>query len=328
MTAMTDEHKDKEDKNVHTERIFVTAEMARKWLRQNIENNRPINEGRVNDYARDMKAGRWKENGDTVKFAEGGVLIDGQHRLRASMQCGAGFWSLVAYGIKKEALLTIDRNQVRSTGQILHMSEGVTDYNVIASTITWLWRFHDGIMLATRTPTTTEASEILAEHVGIKDSVAAARRVTHRFKAGSTAVVAVCHYLFTRQDATLAEAFFDALATGAHLREVDPVYQLRTRIITANASTTKRIGSYELIALYFKAWVAEREQRTMSLLKWSTAETYPNIGPIDGAAKKRPDKIEKAKEKKAMAAAAGAGTVKHETKLDALIAKSQAARIQ
>jgi len=322
---MTEETEKKENKNVHTERIFVTAEMSRKWLRQNIENNRPVNEGRVNDYARDMKGGRWKENGDTIKFAEGDVLIDGQHRLRASMQCGAGFWSLVAYGIKKEAFLTIDRNQKRSTGQILHMSTGVTDYNVIASTITWLWRFHDGIMLATRTPTATEAFEILEEHPGIKESVSAARRVIHNFKAGSMAVVAVCHYLFTRQDATLAEAFFDALSTGTHLREVDPVYQLRARLISANASANKRIGSYELIALYFKVWLAEREQRTMSLLKWSPVETYPNIGPIEGSAKKRPEKIEKPKKAKEEAKPP---EKKHATKLDELIAKSKEQRIQ
>lgn len=314
-----------DEKHVHAVRTFITAERARQMLRNNIENNRPVNEERVNDLARDMKTGHWKENGDSIKYTKDGKLIDGQHRLRASMQCGVGFWTLIAYGIDEEAMLTIDRHQKRTTGQVLHMTSGVADYNVIAATITWLWRFHDGIMLATRTPTSSEASEILQEHPGIKDSVSAARRVVHNFKAGTTAVVAVCHYLFTRQDATLAEAFFDALATGTHLREVDPVYQLRARLISSAGSASKRIGSYELIALYFKAWIAEREKRTMNLLKWSASETFPNIGPIDGSAKHRPEKAEKPKKVKPVAA-----PVKkvYATKLDELVDKAKENRIQ
>ena len=37
----------------------------------------------VTAYAEDMAAGRWKENGETIKFDSEGRLIDGQHRLAA-----------------------------------------------------------------------------------------------------------------------------------------------------------------------------------------------------------------------------------------------------
>lgn len=270
-------------KDVHTERIFVTAEMARRWLRQNIENNRPLNRNRIAQYSKDMKNGRWKENGDTIKFADDGVMIDGQHRLSACVECGIGFWSLVAYGIKKDAFMTIDRNQTRSTGQLLHLTAGVTDYNSLAAALNWLYCFKDGIMLSSRgvNATPLELQELLAQHPGIAESVKFARGAQGRFRVRPASVLPICHYLFTRQDSLLAEAFFDSLTTGTSLRDVDPVYRLRERIINAASTTAKRIDAYELIALFFKAWLAEREQRTISQgLRWAMGESFPNIGPI------------------------------------------------
>lgn len=280
-----------ETKYVHTERVFVGAEMARRWMRNNVSNNRPLQNVRVQEYMRDMKSGRWRENGSTIVFADTGELIDGQHRLQACMEGGVGFWTLIAYGVHKEAFLTIDRGQSRSTGQMLHLSTGVSDYNAVSATLTLLYRFRDGIVIASGRPTSVEAEELLLKNPGISDSIRAARRVLAQFRVGPIPVTAISHYLFTRQDATLAEAFFDALATGASLREIDPVYQLRFRIIGASSSTSKRIGSYELLALMFKAWIAEREQRTFKMvLRWSQSESFPNIGPIDSIHKVRIEK--------------------------------------
>lgn len=281
----------------HAELIFVTAEMARKWLRLNIENNRPIVETRKQDFLRDMKSDRWKKNGSTLVFtgpsAENpGKLIDGQHRLLACAEGGVGFWTLVAFGVDEDAFITIDRGQSRTTGQMLHLQSGVSDYNAVAATLVWLYRFRDGIMLNSGRPTTGESADLLQANHGIPESVSIARRVNSRFKAGPLPVIAICHYLFSRQDATLAEAFFDALATGASLREVDPVYHLRARIIASAGSSSKRISSYELLALMFKTWLAEREQRIMKgALRWVQAESFPNIGPVPNVNKIRTEKI-------------------------------------
>lgn len=279
-----------ENKEVHTERIFINAELARRWLKLNIENNRPIAEGKVKQMARDMRNGKWQENGATIVFADTGELIDGQKRLTACIECGVGFWSLVAYGVKKDAFVTIDRNQARTAGQVLHLSTGIGDYNTVASALRWLSGFQGGIIIQAR-PSSGETESLLLEHPGIIESTAAAKRVTHRFRAGPPSLVTLCHYLFTRQDATLAELFFDSLATGAGLRENDPVCRLRERIIASSASTAKHIPQHELIALFFKAWIAEREQRTINnTLRWSTGESFPNIGPIAGS-KMRPEAV-------------------------------------
>lgn len=277
---MTDESKQEAVVLVHTERTFITASMAARFLKMNIENNRPVSENRVSQYARDMRTGHWKENGDTIKFAATGELIDGQHRLKASLECGVGFWALVAYGVKKDAFITIDRNQVRSTGQQLRLTRGISDYNNVAGTLTWLWRFREGIMLITGAPTSIEAEELLQHHPKLLNSVAVVRRGFARFKAGSVAPVALCHYLFMRQDAELAELFFESLWTGTDMRESMPVFHLRERIIASASSPRFKIGSHELVALYFKTWNAEREGREVKVLRWVPNEGFPNIGPI------------------------------------------------
>ena len=149
-----------EDKNYpHTERIFVTSEMARGWMKKNIINTRPIQLNRVQQYMRDMKNGRWKENAETIKFADTGELIDGQHRLQACMEGGVGFWSLVAHGVKRDAFLTIDRGQTRTPGQQLFLMDGVGNYNAIAATLNILYRFRDGIILRGGKATATEVEE-------------------------------------------------------------------------------------------------------------------------------------------------------------------------
>jgi hypothetical protein len=272
------------------ELVFVTAEQARQFMHRNLPNNRPVNEKRVKDYKRDMANGKWHKNGETMKFSKEGFLIDGQHRCMASMEAGVGFWSWIAYGVDKDAFITIDRGQSRSAGQQIHLMTGISDYNAVAATIGHLYRFKDGIMLNdSLRPTSSEIEELLRSSPGITDSVAAAKAVIKRFPAGPTPLVAICHYLFTRQDATMAELFFESLASGASLREVDPVYQLRNRIIAARTHKSVHIAPYELMALFFKAWRAEKEQTTMRVLRWSIAESFPNIGIIESIGKMRPE---------------------------------------
>ena len=65
----------------------VSPEMATKWLEKNIVNRR-IRDYKVNAYARDMKNGDWRLNGEAIVFNKSGQLVDGQHRLNAIAKSG------------------------------------------------------------------------------------------------------------------------------------------------------------------------------------------------------------------------------------------------
>lgn len=61
--------------------------MAETWLSRN-SNNRNLRGQVIASYARDMKSGAWVLNGETVKIASNGQLLDGQHRLNAVVESG------------------------------------------------------------------------------------------------------------------------------------------------------------------------------------------------------------------------------------------------
>ena len=56
----------------------ITPQEAKEILEGQIK-NRKLSQQTILRYAKQMKAGRWKLNGETITFG-GGMLIDGQHR--------------------------------------------------------------------------------------------------------------------------------------------------------------------------------------------------------------------------------------------------------
>lgn len=65
----------------------ISPKMAEEMLKRNTK-NRPILKSRVDGYVREILAGRWAENGESIVFAESGWLADGQHRLLAISKAG------------------------------------------------------------------------------------------------------------------------------------------------------------------------------------------------------------------------------------------------
>lgn len=106
--------------NVKTTIMFVTPEMATEFLERN-RSNRYINRHTVRKYKRDMMAGDWSLNGETISFYVTGELKDGQHRLTAIKENNKGEWLIVVEGIPAETVIA-DRGRTRTTSNILEMA--------------------------------------------------------------------------------------------------------------------------------------------------------------------------------------------------------------
>jgi hypothetical protein len=87
---------------IKTTEIYVTPEMAREYLLKS-EGNRRLNQPRIDGYIRDLISKKWFV-GDTIKFNEEGMLIDGHHRLRAVSQSGIPAPFLVTTGLPKNSV--------------------------------------------------------------------------------------------------------------------------------------------------------------------------------------------------------------------------------
>ena len=96
----------------------ITPETAQKYLEKNTNNYRKMNLTRVSCYATDMKAGKWQYNGEGIKFAKNGILLDGQHRLAAIVKAGVPVDMLVIRDIE-DNVNVYDIGSSRSLAMIL-----------------------------------------------------------------------------------------------------------------------------------------------------------------------------------------------------------------
>src|SRR3990172_2754159 len=78
--------------------VEITPDLAARWLLSNTH-NRTMKVKAIARYAADIRSGAWYVNGETIKFAADGTLLDGQNRLRACIEAGRAFTSVVVRGL-------------------------------------------------------------------------------------------------------------------------------------------------------------------------------------------------------------------------------------
>ena len=93
---------------------LVTVELAILWLEKYNTHNRTVSGKRVSEYANDMKAGRWHFNGESIQFDWNGIMLNGQHRLRAIVESGCPQKFVIVRGLNPAVQLTMDQGTRRS----------------------------------------------------------------------------------------------------------------------------------------------------------------------------------------------------------------------
>lgn len=260
-------------------RVLVTPEYASQLLSYN-SHNRPLRPKGVEKYVHDMKAGRWQENGDAIRVADDGVLLDGQHRLLALTEAGVSLWMLVVTGLPPEAQETVDGGMRRGFPDALRL-RGTPYWEGVATVTRRVHMWNLGVYKhqAERRMAVSnyELFDTLFDNPDIFDS---AKRVYSEKKKRDIKIypstLGVLHWVFTRLDKDDATYFFDKLFSGADLSEVDPIHVLRRNLIAAQARQLDRDLE---TALVIKAWNAYREGRSVTLLAWKmggrAAEPFP-----------------------------------------------------
>jgi hypothetical protein len=98
----------------------VTPEYARAILEKN-DINRHMRESYVRQLAAEMVAGRWIEHHQAIAINCDGTLIDGQHRLAATILSRKPQRFFVVRGVPKEAIDVIDAHSHRNTRDALRI---------------------------------------------------------------------------------------------------------------------------------------------------------------------------------------------------------------
>lgn len=261
--------------------MLVTPTQARRWLDQNIENNRSVRLRHVAWLAEAMRRGEWRLNGETVVIADTGKLLDGQHRLLAIETSDEPQWMVVVTGVdEKEAFLTIDRGIDRQMKDQLHFL-GIHNSAKMASLVRAIITSERGLHTAAlRKPHDDEIRDrIEKEHDALQDILSvidskAARSVFGKVPAWAGAVI----YITRATNRGLADLWLQGLLSGANLSERHPILLLRDRLKDAVGAsrTAAMVKPMVREALCYKSFAkfASGVER-IGFLKWTEDEPWP-----------------------------------------------------
>ncbi len=231
-------------------RITLTPEIAMEMLEAN-KANRPLRQQLINRITDQIRRGRWKYNGDTIKISTTFDVLDGQHRLWAVVEAKRSVETLVVFGIDREAFDTIDTiRNYRSLSDTVAL-EGVTRHRATISTaLGWLIRYERGVLETYKQPANrVENADVKQAMRDNPNIVAAAERAGPLRKILNAGLMAFFYYVLSSQNTGLAEEMVEILTDPGRTAINHPYYLLRAYL----ASELTRKEAVRTIALMIKA---------------------------------------------------------------------------
>ncbi len=257
--------------NGHTPRITietVTPESASRML-GTMKGNRNLRNRVVQRYAREMIGGKWLLNGEAIKLATDGRLIDGQHRLNAVVLAKVPVKMCVVRGVDAAAMITLDTG-VGRTFHDIGVIAGRSYTQAVGPIIRWWFKYQTGSPTVANVPSVQEMQDILDRHPQIADSAAFICKLpTVRVRCVPSVQGFVHAYATEKYDREMADSFMQDLNDGAALDKTSPIYVLRKRLV--DSSENKRPEVTHVLAWTIKAWNAWMDGDKIQVLKWSPA---------------------------------------------------------
>lgn len=256
---------------VTTTMTTVTPEQASEWLANNTH-NRKLRTHQVAAMVRDIQEGRWKWNGDSIKFAKDGTLLDGQHRLNAIVESGQPIEMLVINGLDKATQATMDTGAKRSGADVLKL-QGEKNYTVLAAALRSAILWDAGIRNmggGNRVTTNGDLVDYLEAHPEMRNHVEAYNTLRRGLRLpASVGVTAI--KLFTEIDAEDAKYFFERLASDEGHYRGEPIFEARRLLKEDEATTSNTRGgrtSTWKMAILIKSWNKYRNGETVKQLSY------------------------------------------------------------
>jgi hypothetical protein len=269
------------------EKQIITPGQAEAMLKLNINNNRPVSNVVVNQYAIDMMTGKWVATGDSIKFDKQGRLNDGQHRLHAIIRAGIPVEMWVCYDLEETAIKYIDTGRKRSAKDLFFMNNVGGGYanEIIALTrkiISWeenqravLSRMNRGGTKLKTSISNHAIMEYVETHKDIIEHAQYGKLLFQRtpVKLFSATDLGFLRYLFVKKDPIAAEEFLEKLCMKDNVAATSPIACLYNRILGSRDSLTPFLK----LQLTFVAWNLWREGKQVNVLKVGKLDGVPEL---------------------------------------------------
>lgn len=255
--------------------IILGPEKAMELLENN-KINRPISQPHVNRIADQIRAKKWRFNGNSIKISEDGEIVDGQHRLWAVIEAKRPVETMIFYGVQRDAFATLDTLQKLRNGADMLSLNGVTDYRrEAAAALAWLIRWQRDTLQGAKSRTeNSEIEEAYANHPGILQAVERASKAVKGM--ASPSLFGFLFYIMANRDAEIAERMLDTLEDPAGVSINDPFFRLRQYL---TSERFKRRRPVVTMALAIKCANAAKAGKQMDRPNWRNQGEKPEPFP-------------------------------------------------
>lgn len=217
----------------------ITPEIAQKLL-ATVDNPPPEDKKALAHYEAAMRAGGWLQNGQAIKIDTNGKLIDGYHRLKACVNAGVPFRTLVARHVKADILHTIDQHRRRNFTTVLK-ARNIEHATEIHRSLGKLIRIENGVFKMLNLPITWERLDIVLES---NPEIIEASKIAHDTPIRLLPSKAQTTFIFMALKAgheDLLREFIAKMDTdGANISYNDPVGVLMTTLTSLIENSSSR----------------------------------------------------------------------------------------
>lgn len=268
--------------SIKTDVITVTPRLARQLLEQNT-GNRKISPANLSKVKTVMERGEWELNGEAIKIAQDGRVLDGQHRLRASVDTDTTFETLIVYGLEGDAQETMDSGKSRTLADILsirgYKSTSATAAIALAVIRAEQWSIRAAVSGGANSYVVTnrQALDRLALEPTLADIpsiISPARKVG---LSGKT--IGLLYYIFSSIDPEDADHFVAHLASGAGMDRGNPILTLRNLLIQIKTDARGEANQTYTAAVVIKTWNKFRAGQAASQIRFRAGGAKPEPFP-------------------------------------------------
>ena len=255
----------------------ITPEYASELLKKNAF-NRNLNKSTVDYYASQIIRGQWQLNGDSIKIAKNGNLLDGQHRLFAIIKSNTPIDAVICYDVDNSAFDTIDQGKTRTGGDILGILS-VKNATTVSGIIGKYFLLSNGnqmyekvtankMLKFSKRDIVNEFSE--NEKLYTEIAIFSRKLCKNKKLMNASAIGGYIAFLIKdkKHSFELVGNFFNQLFTGENI-ENNTIRVLREKIIDASLKGYKMTDSlkYELIVKTWNAYVSGKEYKQLQIFE-------------------------------------------------------------
>ncbi|MDN6358432.1 MAG: hypothetical protein L0L76_10445 [Yaniella sp.] len=266
---------------IKSEVITVTPRLAKQLLEQNT-GNRTISKTNLARVKTAMERNEWVLNGEAIKIAKDGRILDGQHRLHASFETDTTFDTLIVYGLDDDTQESMDAGKARTASDALAIRGYKSTHSLAAITTAIIkaeqWNIKAAVTTASSfyAVTTKQVVDRVEREPAITDLVRTAVKFPKVGLSGKTA--GLLYYLFSKIDAEDTEDFFHKLLSGENLDRGHPALTLRNLLLRLKDERGLKDQSY-IAALTIKAWNRYRAGQDVLSLRYAPGGAKPEPFP-------------------------------------------------